>query len=506
MSGKRADGVSLLFLTLAYALTRAPFLYTVGFPDGDQTHTALGILDAVQSGTGLLGTRIYALAVSPGYYAGMLALAPLYWSHPAALIPLMSALGAVAGLGAQMFLWLLIRERWGSAAAWLVSLLWLLAPGWWEVTTFGHPSVLAVCATMAAIYFFNREARTRTIVTASLCFAAAVLLRADMILAGLVFPALAWLRNKSLRSVLAAAIVPVAAFSAWFLVMRAIHPPAAPGQTEGTVARFFDVLETRPSVYAKELVILVLGLGPVTFVLGGVGWILALVRRRTDALVIASALGLPALLWWLHVEGPFRHLLIVALAFSLPAVLLVENRSVRVAVRIGLAVAIVNAFVTHALNDRLLASYRWSYRPVQGMARWSTRAPLDDWLSSHTAAMRGVRAEAGWAQALARAPEDSVLVLTPLPFRYEFEVLERGEPHHYRAWLDSTVIWTELTSGGKVYRFVEGNPGPTQVSLDQAAANEGLRGFSVWVPPDAMPTEGFRFPADLPRANLPSAP
>lgn len=503
MTTRRLDSLSLLSLSLLYAATRIPFLYRVGFPDGDQTHTALGILDAVQAGTGFLGTRIYALAVSPGYYGGMFALSPLYASHPAALFFLMSALGAAAGLGAQIFLWLFLRDRWGAACAWLGSLLWLFAPGWWEVTTFGHPSVLALCAVTAALFLFSRDRGTGSLVAASACFAIAVLLRADMILAGLVFPALAWLRSRRIRSLGQGAIVPAAAWAAWALVMRAIHPPAPSGQAAGTVERFFDVLETSPSVYVKELVILILGLGPVSFVMASLAWIIAVARRRFDALLLALALGLPALLWWLHVEGPFRHLLIVALAVALPVALLVEGRSLRWGVALGVALALANLLAMHAVRDRLLASYPWTYRPVPGMARWSTRAPLDDWFSSHAAASRGVRAEAGWAKALARADEDSVLVLTPLPFRYEFEILERGGPHRYRVWLDSTVIWTELASGGKVYRFVEGNPGPTQSVLNRAAAGGNLRGFSVWVPPDAVPSEGFLLPPELPRATLP---
>jgi hypothetical protein len=499
VTARRSDLLSLLLLALLYAVSRFSHLYTVGFPDGDQMHTALGILDAVQTGAWFLGTRIYALAVSPGYYGLLFLLSPLYRAHPATLIPLMSALGAVAGLGAQIFLWLWVRDRWGAAPAWLVSLLWLFAPGWWELTTFGHPSVLAVCAALAALFAFSRGAR----LAACICFAIAVLLRADLILAGGVFPALAWLSSRRFRSVFAGVIVPVAAFVLWAVAMRAIHPPAPAEHGGGTVSRFFDVLETSRSVYVKELVILVLGIGPVTALVAGGAWIFGLAGRRVDALVIALALGLPALVWWLHVEGPFRHMLIVALALLIPATLLVERRPVAVAVAFGLAVALANLIAMHAVRDRLLASYPWTYRPVGRMARWSTRAPLDDWFSNHAASEKGVRAEAGWARAFARSPEDSLVVVTPLPFRYEFEILERGEPHRYRARLDSTVIWTELVSGESIYRFVEGNPGPTQRALDRAAAEGKLQGFAIWVPPDAIPTEGFSLPAGMRRADLP---
>ncbi|HKA24342.1 MAG TPA: hypothetical protein VKF80_05135 [Candidatus Eisenbacteria bacterium] len=499
MIDRRSDRVSLFLLTLLYAATRLPFLYTAGFPDGDQTHTAVGILDAVQAGTGFLGTRIYALAVAPGFHALLFALRFAYASHPAGLIPLVSALGALAGLGAQIFLWLTARRLWGPAAAWLVSLVWLFAPGWWEVTTFGHPSILALCFVLGAIWWMSRG----TVVAASTCFALAVLFRADVILAGAVFPTVAWLTTRRYHSAVVALIVPVAAFVVWAGVMRAIHPPAASVAESGTVARFFDVLQADPSVYRKELVILALGLGPMTILLSGIAWIVCLMRRRFDVLGIALALGVPALVWWIHVEGPFRHLLIVAVALVIPAVVLAEGRSVRDAVVAGVVVACANGLVMHALHDRLLASYLWTYRPAPGVARWSTRAPLDDWFSSHAAAARGVGEEARWAKALANASADSVLVVTPLPFRYEFAILERGEPHRYHGALDSTAIWIDLVSGGKAYRFLEGDPGPTQFVLNRAASEGRLRGYSIWIPPDAEPTGGYVIPAGLPAATLP---
>lgn len=506
MTDRISDRVSLFVLTVLFAATRLPFLYTQGFPDGDQTHTAVGILDAVQSGTRFHGMRIYALAVSPGYHALWFALQPLYASHPATLIGAMSGLGALAGLGAQIFLWLIARHLWGRSAAWLVSLVWLFAPGWWEVTTFGHPSVLAVGCVLGAMLAMVEGSEAGALVMAGLAFALAVLFRADMILAGAVFPALAWLRTRRMRPALAATLVPVAAFALWALVMRAIHPPAAMSGSTGTVHRFFDVIVTDPSIYKKELVILGLGIGPVTAALAGLAWLACLVRRRVDGLVIALALGLPALLWWIHVEGPFRHMLIVALALVLPVAALAEKRSTALAVALGLAVALANLVAMHALRDRLLASYSWTYRAAPGVPRWSTRAPLDDWFSSHAAATRGVRDEARWAAALAGSQTDSVLVVTPLPFRYEYAMLERGEPHTYRGRLDSTAIWIDLVSGGKAYRFLEGDPGPTQAVLDRAAAAGELRGFSIWIPPDAEPTSGLAIPAGIPEAQFEGKP
>ena len=506
MIDRVSDRISLLLLTLFYTLSRLPFLYTHGFPDGDQTHTAVGILDAVQSGTGFHGTRIYALAVSPGYHALWFALQPLYASHPATLIGWMSALGALAGLGAQIFLWLIGQRLWGRSAAWLVSLVWLFAPGWWEVTTLGHPSVLAVCCVLGAMLAIVQRAGTGALVVSGLVFALAVLFRADMILAGAVFPALAWLRTRRARPALAAGVIPVAAFVIWALVMRAIHPAASTTGSPGIVRRFFDVIATDPSVYKKEIVILGLGIGPIAALLCGVAWLVCLVRRRFDALLMALALGLPALVWWIHVEGPFRHMMIVALALVLPVAVLAEKRSLAIAIALGLVVALANLIAMHAMRDRLLASYAWTYRAAPGVPRWSTRAPLDDWFSSHAAATRGVRAEARWASALARSPADSVLVVTPLPFRYEFAILERGEPHTYRGRLDSTAIWIDLVSGGKAYRFLEGDPGPSQAVLDRAAAAGELRGYSIWVPPDAVPSSGFKIPPGIPEAEFEGKP
>src|SRR4029453_4394671 len=58
VSRDRSELLDLLILVLIYLVSRIPFLYTLGFPDGDQTHTALGILDAARSGAGFHAARL----------------------------------------------------------------------------------------------------------------------------------------------------------------------------------------------------------------------------------------------------------------------------------------------------------------------------------------------------------------------------------------------------------------------------------------------------------------
>src|SRR4029453_12811278 len=55
-------------LCLLYLGTRLPFLHTQGFPDGDASQIALGVADAVRSGTGFQGARLYGTAFMTGYY------------------------------------------------------------------------------------------------------------------------------------------------------------------------------------------------------------------------------------------------------------------------------------------------------------------------------------------------------------------------------------------------------------------------------------------------------
>jgi hypothetical protein len=107
-------------------------VYRDGFPDGDQQHIALGILDAVLSGRGFAGLRLYGTSFSPGYHLAHFALGPLYRDHPYAIFDVMNASGILAGLLALVGLHAFVRELRSPAEADAAAILWTFAPGWWS--------------------------------------------------------------------------------------------------------------------------------------------------------------------------------------------------------------------------------------------------------------------------------------------------------------------------------------------------------------------------------------
>jgi hypothetical protein len=150
-----------------------------------------------------------------------------------------------------------------------------------------------------------------------------------------------------------------------------------------------------------------------------------------------------------------------------------------------------------AAREAIERQYAWSYQAVPGEPRWSARAPIGDWWSNHRAAQHSVRDQARWARELASQDSARILVPTPLPFRYELEILLRGEPYAYHSHVDPGALWFELVSGGSTYLFLEGGPEATQQAIDRAARAGELAGYSVWIPPDSRPTKPFVLPTGM---------
>lgn len=470
-----APRASLAWLTLAYLATRIPFVHHGGFPDGDQQHIALGILEAIQSGRFFHGLRLYGPSFSFGYHAFHFALAPLYRADPFAIFTVMNVSGVVAGLVALVSLHALVRELRGPAEADAAAILWTFAPGWWELTTFGHPSTIALALFLASAAFLAHDRR----VPATLLYLAALTVRADFLLGAPFLLALPFARGS--RRFVPNAIVIACAGALFLAFSRALFPPA---HGDGSVAHALGVADPGLRVAVKEVVVLTLGLGVPT----GIAALAGVVQARGYALVLAASI-VPALAYWLEVEGPFRHFLVPASLLALLAAVWASRFARPWLVALGLvAMGQVAAF---ALRPQLEVRYPFTYRAVPGDARWSTRAPLGDFFTSHAAAATGVAREAADARWIADSAPDSLLVLGPNPFRAEFELRARfGERARYDV-VDipsSGVERTILSTPAGLRTFLSGDPVPPAAALASLRARDAIAARNVFVPAAAVPT------------------
>jgi hypothetical protein len=498
---------SLLWVALAYLATRLPFLYHGGFPDGDQQHIALGILDGILGGRYFGGVRLYGEGFSFGYYAVHFALAPLYRMSPFMIFEVINLSGLVAGLIALLALHRFVRELWSPTAALVAAWWWTLTPGWWELTTFGHPSTIATSLFLAALacfaIFLTHTSRAASIALAAsgLLYFLALTMRADYVLGAPLLLALPLVRPRP-RAYVAALGIVLGATAAFY----AAHQLLFAGPTRAFATTFTQrVAEVRAltlRVAVKEVVVWVLGSGPVLFAIGILGLARLLLRRgqrRTGVVLLAGIV--PSIAYWLQVEGPFRHFLLPAFVLVIAGALAWNDLKIArrgsAAIALALAVIVIDQATAALLFPAVNARYPWTFRAVQGERRWSTRAPLGDWFHNHAAASRGVRQESAEARWLAYASPDSVLVLTPSSYRAEFEFLARF-PRSYRyTRIDVSDTYVEsltLAAPGRTLFVISGDPRPLGEELAiERASGRVPSSARVFVPAAAEPA-GAAYP------------
>jgi hypothetical protein len=478
-----------VLLALVVLATRVPFVHTAGFPDGDASQMALGIADALREGTGFHGVRLYGTAFTTGYYALFFALAPLHGGDPSRLIPLMNGLGVVAGLGAQLAFYSLLDKLWGRGAAIAGSLLLLFTPGFWELNTFGHPTPLAFALFLIAARCFVSETKAGR-AGAFLFYPAACLVRADLLLAGLAFPVLAWIRVRDRRAVaVGVAVVAFAALSVALAVDGLVG-----GHRAGVASQVGAVFDFHVRTVVKKATVGFLGAGPVIGlgVLAGVAACLA--SATYGPLVLAACVVVPEAIWWLPVEGPFRQWLVAYGMALVPAAVWLGFRGPWRGAVLALALAVANQVASAALYRPIVARYPWTYQAVPGERRWSTRAPVGDWFHHQETAQRAVQREAEEARFVASTRDSAMLVVAPAPYRTEWEILSRSPSYHYASNVEEGALWVDLRAGSKHYLFLEGNPAATRHALEKAYASGRLEGLPVYIPTGVEPSDPYPIP------------
>lgn len=483
-----------LLLAATYLATRLPFVYWNGFPDSDQEQMALGTVEAVVSGSFFGGHRLYGTHFTVGYYALLFAFRPLLATHPHAIAPLMNLLGVGFGLVAQLAFWGILRTLWGTSAALAGSLLLLFLPGWCELNTFGHPTPMALALFLAALLAFLRalppgeSLRISSLVLATVLTACAASIRADVLLAGAAFPACAWARGRRAPQALAlGSIAVLVGVAAWWAMQTAWVPAATTQAGPGLLRKVADVFRPSPAILRKELAVWGLGMGPVVLASGIWGWIACAVRKRGSALGIAASVTAPELAWWLQVEGQFRHFLAASVFGLVPFAAACSRWRLRTVLGVTLVIQVVNLAACAALYEPVVRFYPWTYPAAPGERRWSTRVPIGDWFSSHRAAQTAVNREERLARWLATVNRPRILVVTPIPFRFELEIVARGEPYRYSFLREAGADWIRLETPERVYLFLQGDPEPTREALRRAVAERRLEGFSVYLPANASP-------------------
>jgi hypothetical protein len=499
-----------LLLILAYVLTRLPFLYTEAVPDGDQSHIALGVLDAFRSGTFFEGVRVYGITFSFGYYALYFALAPLYQANPENLFLLMSGIGSILGLVTLLAYWQILRILWGESAGLAGAVILLFAPGWWELTTFGHPSVHALAAYIVANLILLHAARGpgklrwRWYVLAIAAYTATLTIRADLLLGALSFPVLLWASGRTVFSSLRIGGILVLVATTVFFVLRKLVLTVPEGQgLESFIERALTVVSPSPRMASRQLAIFLLGTGPLAVLAA----CLAVTRQFRDRwwqpLVLAALGALPSLIWWLQIFGPYRHFLVVMVFSVVPIAAAVRLFTVRKALLVALTIVLGNQIILSATYRPIIDSYNWSAHLYATSRRWTHQVPLGDWFSNHQAAATSAVARAEESRWLAREAVDSILVVGMASYRAEFAILATGTPYDYD--IEATEFpgtgWIRLTTPSRHYVFLEGDPPPVRRVLSETFEQGGYRGYSLYLSPQHRPMA-----FDYPTGGLPIHP
>ncbi|MGH9467959.1 MAG: hypothetical protein ACRD1Y_11455, partial [Terriglobales bacterium] len=241
-----ADRLAPWLLAALAAATRLP-LAGRSLGEADCPRYVDGVLQWLRRGPD--AHWIYAKVLSPGYYAAAAWLVAQTHITPHRL--LVGASIAAAIVTAPMAYWL-GRRFCGPLAAASGTALFLLAPGVWWLGLEAHPAGAALLLVLAAMAAWMRALKNLErphwgwTLIALACFSAALLLKADFALFGLIFPALA-LRDgawRERRAAVAGGILFGLSLGVFFALrpgLIALTAASAGEQTQAAVARFLTL-------------------------------------------------------------------------------------------------------------------------------------------------------------------------------------------------------------------------------------------------------------------------
>lgn len=151
-----------LFLAGVALLSRLEPLWRLGAHEGEPD-SALFVLGVWQwARHGPLAPRIYDRAFSAGYYAVMSAAAKGWAPHPLleprAITALMDAVSVAAAVATALLAYTLARRWLAPVPAFASTLLFILAPGVWQLGLEPHPEGVGIALDLAALWLCLRAA------------------------------------------------------------------------------------------------------------------------------------------------------------------------------------------------------------------------------------------------------------------------------------------------------------------------------------------------------------
>lgn len=298
-------------------------------PGEGEPDSALFVLGAWQwFRHGADAARIYDRWFSSGYYALANALLHLAHAHLSQVTGILDWLSFAAALATALLVWELGRRLISPAAAFWAAVLFLLAPGIWQLGAEPHPEGLGIALLLAALAALLRAGgggRRAAIwlVLATLALAAALLVRGDGILlipAFLVF----WLLPVHVLTTAQRVRAAAATTAAWVMAIG-IFLAVRAGLLGQSVGRTQHHAWSKIAGYLGHLSVLhqalpdITALGPAVWIFTAAGVALfglnSATRLRRRWLLFAFAWSAPGYLFWFLVRGNnVRH---VAL-YSLP--------------------------------------------------------------------------------------------------------------------------------------------------------------------------------------------
>ncbi len=265
----------------------------------DAVMYALDIMRLDRAGPGAL-PAVFNGELSFGYYWLLLLLYRL-WHSPGQLVlilGLINVFSSAAVIGLLMFL----AQRWfGTVVAIFAGLLLALAPGFWQLSRYGHPTMPALAAFMGTLVVLDcvisdRRMRWLPAILFVLLLVGAYVLRLDLLLLAPVYPALiAWrgqdVRRQMTQGAALWAVAVVGYLAIRFFVLGYVLTPGG-GSFLLHVGRTLQY-GTLPGNIAKNAALWAMGLNPLVGLAAALTLVGGLYRRRYRQVLLIAAWLLP---------------------------------------------------------------------------------------------------------------------------------------------------------------------------------------------------------------------